>query len=164
VFDPYAGLPPHVKAAVEASGGLTSEVGKSVYKTLTGRDVPATPVAAPKPVDPFEGQPPHVKMAVEGAGGLATTAGQQVYKGLTGKDAPNKGSPEAPQPEAKPARKTRSAGKATPPPPPVTSAPQAVAPATPAVPSFATPPATASGGLGSDIEALLSSAMNVPTK
>jgi hypothetical protein len=153
-----------VKAAVEGAGGLTSDAGKAVYKALAGKDVPTAPVAAPKPVDPFEGLPPHVKMAVDGAGGLASPAGQQVYKGLTGKDAPNKGSPEAPQPEAKPARKTRSAGKTATPPPPVAPVQPTVAPAAPTGPSFATPPAAASGGLGADLDALLGKAMAVPTK
>jgi hypothetical protein len=107
-------------------------------------------------------------MAVDGAGGLASPAGQQVYKGLTGKDAPGAVKQPDVQPDAKPARKTRSAGKksdATPPAPtPPAAAPAASAPAAPAGPSFATPPAAASGGLGADLDALLGKAMAVPTK
>lgn len=38
--DPYDGQPPHVKAAVDASGGLDSDAGKAVYKSLTGKDAP----------------------------------------------------------------------------------------------------------------------------
>lgn len=60
--DPYEGQPAHVKAAVDASGGLDSDAGKAVYKSLTGKDAPgaeatkkrgrkaaATPAAQPAP-------------------------------------------------------------------------------------------------------------------
>jgi hypothetical protein len=156
-FDPYAGLPPYVKGAVEGAGGLGTDAGKQTYVLLAGKEVPTAPAApAPKPVDPFEGLPPHVKMAVDGAGGLASPAGQQVYKGLTGKDAPGAVKQPDVQPDAKPARKTRSAGKksdATPP-----------APTPPAAAPAASAPAAASGGLGADLDALLGKAMAVPTK
>lgn len=153
--DPYAGQPPHVKVAVESSGGLNSETGAQVYKALTGKDVP---VAAPaKPIDPYEGQPAHVKLAVEAAGGLDSVAGKATYAALV----PNAKTAEAP-------KRTRAAGKKAdiPAPQPVTTATVATTAAVSApapAASFATPPAGAVGGLGSDLDTLLASAMSVPT-
>jgi hypothetical protein len=45
--DPFEGLPVHVKAAVDASGGLGSPAGAQVYKALTGKDAPGAAPAAP---------------------------------------------------------------------------------------------------------------------
>ena len=170
-FDPYAGLAPHVKQAVDGAGGLNSEAGKSVYAAIVGRPAPAAPVAAPKPVDPFEGIAPHVKQAVEAVGGLGSETGRSVYKTLTGKDSPAAGS-QAAAPAAPKAARTRSTGKRAdiPPPVPPAQAPAPVAPAAGPAPaaapaaSFATAPAAASGGLSSDLDALLANAMSTPTK
>lgn len=164
--DPFAGLPPHVRAAVDAVGGVTSEPGKAVYKSLTGKDVPAAaPAPAPKPVDPFEGQPAHVKPAVDAVGGIGSPAGAQVYKALTGKDVPAAGGAAAAAPAApsKP-RNRRSAPVPTPTPAPAAvtpppAAPAAAAPAAPAA-SFVAPATGA--GLGADLDALLASAMGTP--
>lgn len=167
--DPYADQPPHVKAAVEASGGLQSPAGKAVYKSLTGKDYvdqappPATPapepVAPPPPVDPYEGQPPHVKAAVEASGGVTSDAGKAVYKSLTGKDLP--GSEPAPK---KRGRKAADPAPAAAPAAPVAPAPAAATPVA-APPSFAAAPeqTAAPGNLGASIDDLLAKAMATPT-
>jgi hypothetical protein len=154
VVDPYAGQPPHVKLAVDASGGLDSGTGKNVYRSLTGKDVPASvPIRV---IDPFENQPPHVKLAVDASGGITSPDGAKVYKALTGKDY-DTGAPV-------PAKRGRPAGKKAdiPTPQPAAAPVPTIAPATPA-PSFAKPPTASAGGLGSDLDALLANAMNTPT-
>lgn len=173
VVDPYVGLGAHVKAAVEAVGGIGTEVGRSTYKALAGKDAPAlpgnpapaTPVAPPPPPDPYAGQPPHVKQAVDGAGGLGTPAGDATYKALTQKDPPASAAAVAP---AAPARRSRKAA-ATQPTPAVTPGPaQAPVGQTPPAAAaalatgFASAPAgsVASGGL--DIEAMLKKALETP--
>jgi hypothetical protein len=148
--DPYAGQAAHVKLAVEAAGGLDTEPGKATYKALTGKDVPAA--EAPKPVDPFEGQPPHVKLAVDAAGGITSEPGKATYKALTGKDG---------APGVMPAKRGRPAKAPTPTPTPSAPSAPAPAPAPSAAPAAAAP--VAGAGLGSDLDALLSQAMNTPT-
>jgi hypothetical protein len=150
--DIYAGQPPHVKAAVDGAGGPDSPAGQQVYKALTGKSVAEQP--APKPVDPFEGQPPHVKLAVDAAGGIDSEPGKATYKALTGKDA--SGVVAAP-------KRGRPAKAVTPPTPaaPATPTAPAPAPAPSAAPAAAAP--VAGAGLGSDLDALLSQAMNTPT-
>jgi hypothetical protein len=139
-----------VKLAVEAAGGLDTEPGKATYKALTGKDVPAA--EAPKPVDPFEGQPPHVKLAVDAAGGITSEPGKATYKALTGKDG---------APGVMPAKRGRPAKAPTPTPTPSAPSAPAPAPAPSAAPAAAAP--VAGAGLGSDLDALLSQAMNTPT-
>jgi hypothetical protein len=128
-FDPYAGLPPHVKLACEA---VPPEAKEATYKAMTGQDWPTPPVAAaPAPVDPYAGLPVHVKLACEAVPPVAKAA---TYKAMTGRDWPE-------APAAAPAASTPA--PASPPPvvpvrPPVTPLP-AVTP----VVGAATPATTA---------------------
>lgn len=171
-FDPYEGLPPHVKLAVDGAGGLDSPAGGAVYMALAGKPVPSAPVAEPpKPVDPYEGLPAHVKPAVDAAGGLGSVAGDQVYKALAGKDAPGAAPAVTPAEKPKTTRKKTTpavapvvqlvqpvAQPAAPVPPPVAPVPAFVQPAA-TQPSMVSGPTVGGGGLGADLEALLAKAM-----
>lgn len=169
--DPFAGLPAHVKIAVDGAGGFESDTGYGVYTALGGTVVrnsggtPAQSVAPePEPVDPFAGMPAHVKIAVDGAGGFESDTGYGVYTALGGIVArlPSAGMPAA---GSKRKRRTKAeieadeaknAGKTVEATPPAVPA----AAATPTVASFATAPA---GDLGSSIDDLLAKAMATPT-
>jgi hypothetical protein len=169
--DPFAGLPPHVKSAVDAAGGLGSATGDATYKALAGKDAPT--VAAqqvpppPPPPDPFAGQAAHVAPAVLAAGGLGTPTGDATYKALTGKDAP--GVAAAPAAAAPAGSKRKPRGTATAPTAPVTpaqtpAAPAAAAPVAPPAASMVAAPAAqvVAPGAAMDIEAMLAQALAQP--
>lgn len=154
------GIPANIVAAIEAVGGPESAAGV----TLVAQFKPAAAAAAVEeeeedepPVDPFAGLPPHVKLAVDGAGGIDSVGGQAVYSALGGSAVLTAPGTEKPAPKKR-KRRTKEQIAAD----EAATAAQAPAPiaAAPAAASLATPPAAT---LGSDLDALLASAMATPT-
>ncbi len=178
VVDPYAGLPAHVKLAVDAAGGLGTAPGDATFQALGGKlpaaaTAPEPPPEPPKPSDPFEGYPAHVKLAVDAAGGLGTPAGDATFKALGGK------LPEQAADTGKRRRRTKAEMEAD----RAREAVEAAAPKTPAIPQKAglpdeaglpaqaptatfvgsAPTVAAGTSLSQQIEPLLKGAMATPT-
>lgn len=75
-LDPFAGLPPHVKAACDATGATGTPAFLATYKALAGKDYPTPAPAMTAPPSP----PPVAPAPTGGFGGVAipSTAPQAV--------------------------------------------------------------------------------------